>query len=170
MKSKARDISSTLDISDFRVNPEVNDGKDYAFAETVRNRDARKCLPGCMKTCCRDLVGFTEAAGLPAVSKGPRWRSSSPAPVDGCDLPRRNPRKESVSREDKAKEFTNRYGRHRDAFERRRSPPGFWDADFPTTPELEQQRVVAEEMRRKKVEDMRKEAGKGNKGRYVYRD
>ncbi|CUS13382.1 unnamed protein product [Tuber aestivum] len=168
-KSKARDIS-TLDISDFRVNPQVNDGKDYAFAETVRNREARKCLPGCMKTCCRDLVGFTEAAGLPAASKGPRWRSSSPASVGDSELPRRSPRKEPVNKEDKAKEFTNRYGRHRDAFERRRSPPGFWDADFPTTQELEQRRVAAEEMRRKRVEDMRKEAQRGSKGRFVYRD
>ncbi|PWW76759.1 hypothetical protein C7212DRAFT_357733 [Tuber magnatum] len=168
-KSKARDISM-LDISDFRVNPQVNDGKDYAFAESVRNREARKCLPGCMKTCCRDLIGFTEAAGLPAVSKGPRWRSSSPTPVEGCELPRRSPREGPVSNEDKAKEFTNRYGRHRDAFERRGSPPGFWDADFPTTPELEQQRVASEQMRRKKVEDMRKEAERGSKGRFVYRD
>lgn len=168
-KSKARDIS-TLDISDFRVNPEVNGGKDYAFTETVRNREARKCLPGCMKTCCRDLVGFAEAAGLPAVSKGPRWRSSSPALVEDCELPRRSLRNEPVSKEDKAKEFTNRYGRHRDAFERRRSPPGFWDADFPTTQELEQQRVAAEEMRKKKVEDMRKEAERGSKGRFVFKD
>jgi len=168
-KSKARD-RSTLDISDFRVNPEVNGGKDYAFAETVRNREARKCLPGCMKTCCRDLVGFTEAAGLPAVSKGPRWRSSSPVLVEDCEPPRRSWRNEPASKEDKAKEFTNRYGRHRDAFERRRSPPGFWDADFPTTQELEQQRVAAEETRKKKVEDMRKEAERGSKGRFVFKD
>ncbi|RPB02609.1 hypothetical protein L873DRAFT_1732916 [Choiromyces venosus 120613-1] len=168
-KSKVRDIS-TLDISDFRVNPEVNDGKDYAFAETVRNREARKCLPGCMKTCCRDLVGFTEAAGLPALSKGPRWRSSSPAPLEDHELPRRGLRNEPVDKEDKAREFTNRYGRHRDAFERRRSPPGFWDADFPTTQELEQQRTAAEEMRKKKVEDMRKEAERSSKGRFVYKD
>jgi len=168
-KSKARDISA-LDIFDFRVNPEVNGGKDYAFTETVRNREARKCLPGCMKACCRDLVGFAEAAGLPAVSKGPKWRSSSPALVEDCELPGRSLRNGPVSKEDKAKEFTNRYGRHRDAFERRRSPPGFWDADFPTTQELEQQRVAAEEMRKNKVEDMRKEAERGSKGRFVFKD
>lgn len=150
-----------LDISHFRVNPDVNEGRDYAFAETVRNRDARRCLPGCAKTCCRELAGFIEAAGLPSPApRGPRWRSSSPpASVD----------KFRVREEALDKTFTAKFGKHRDAFARRRSPPGFWNADFPDTQAIEKQNEEAEEMRVQKVEDMRREAEKGGKGRYVYR-
>lgn len=161
--------ASMLDISDFKVNPEVNDGRDYAFAETVRNREARKCLPGCVKACCRDLVGFTKAAGLPVVNRGPRWRSSSPAPIEDDEVQQRGSGNEAVEKEDIAKEFTNRYGRHRDAFGRMETPPGFWNSHFPSTQELGEQRQQAEEMRRKKVEGMRKEAEKGPKARIVYR-
>lgn len=153
-----------LDISHFRVNPDVNEGRDYAFAETVRNREARRCLPGCAKTCCKELSGFVEAAGLPSPApRGPRWRSSSPpASVD----------KFRVREEPEAldKKFTAKFGKHRDAFARRRSPPGFWNADFPDTQAIEKQNEEAEEMRMQKVEDMRREAEKGGKGRYVYRD
>lgn len=152
-----------LDISHFRVNPDVNGGRDYAFAETVRNREARKCLPGCTKTCCKELAGFVEAAGLPPPApRGPRWRSSSPpASVD-----------ETRDREEEEpldKKFTAKFGKHRDAFARRRSPPGFWNADFPDTQDIEKQNEAAEEMRMQRVEEMRREAEKGGKGRYVYR-
>lgn len=153
--------SNKLDISHFRVNPDVNEGRDYAFAETVRNREARRCLPGCAKTCCKELAGFVKAAGLPSPApRGPRWRSSSPpASVD----------KFCVREEALDKKFTAKFGRHRDAFARRRSPPGFWNADFPDTQAIEKQNEEAEEMRMQKVEDMRREAEKGGKGRYVYR-
>lgn len=152
-----------LDITNFRVNPDLNEGRDYAFAETVRNREARKCLPGCAKTCCKELAGFVEAAGLPTPApRGPRWRSSSPPTFvdEGCE------RKEEAL----DKEFTAKFGKHRDAFARRRSPPGFWDADFPDTQDIENQNEAAEEIRMQKVEDMRREAEKGGKGRYIYKN
>lgn len=154
-----------LDISHFRVNPDVNEGRDYAFAETVRNREARKCLPGCMKTCCKELAEFVEAAGLPSPApRGPRWRSSSPpASVDMA----RGSRVEEEEALDK--QFTAKFGKHRDAFARRKSPPGFWNADFPDTQAIKEQNKAAEEMRAHKVKEMRREAEKGAKGRYVYR-
>lgn len=154
-----------LDISHFRVNPDVNEGRDYAFAETVRNREARKCLPGCVKTCCKELAGFVEAAGLPSPApRGPRWRSSSPpASIDGTRV------NEVEEEEALDKQFTAKFGKHRDAFARRRSPPGFWNADFPDTQVIGEQNKAAEEMRMQKVEGMKKEAEKGGKGRYVYK-
>lgn len=158
-----RDLSK-LDISHFRVNPDMNEGRDYAFAETVRSREARKCLPGCAKTCCRELVGFVEAAGLPLPApRGPRWRSSSP--LEFIDEARERAEQEPLD-----KKFAARFGKHRDAFARRRSPPGFWDADFPDTQDIEKQIEAAEDMRMQKVEEMRREAEKGGKGRYVYKD
>lgn len=155
-----------LDMSHFRVNPDMNEGRDYAFAETVRNREARKCLPGCVKTCCKELAGFVEIAGLPSPApRGPRWRSSSPPA--SIDETRANEVEEEEALD---KQFTAKFGKHRDAFARRRSPPGFWNADFPDTQVIGEQNKAAEEMRMQKVEGMRKEAEKGGKGRYVYRD
>ncbi|RPB17231.1 hypothetical protein P167DRAFT_515522 [Morchella conica CCBAS932] len=163
-KQKSNSRQSKLDISHFRVNPKVNGGRDYAFVETVRDRGARKCLPGCAKTCCKGLIGFVEAAGLPSPPpKGPRWRSSPPpASTDtACD------EEGEVALDAR---FTARFGRHRDAFPRRKSPPGFWDADFPDTQDLERQHGAAEEMRLRKIEEMRREAEKGEKGRYIYKN
>ncbi|KAH8149440.1 uncharacterized protein LAJ45_06519 [Morchella importuna] len=144
-KQKSNSRQSKLDISHFRVNPKVNGGRDYAFVETVRDRGARKCLPGCAKTCW------------------PRWRSSPPpASTDtACD------EEGEVALDAR---FTARFGRHRDAFPRRKSPPGFWDADFPDTQDLERQHGAAEEMRLRKIEEMRREAEKGEKGRYIYKN
>lgn len=160
-KQGPRDLSK-LDISHFRVNPDVNEGRDYAFAETVRNREARRCLPGCAKTCCKELAGFVEAAGLPSPApRGPRWRSSSPPASVNETRARELP---------PDKKFTAKFGKHRDAFARRRSPPGFWNADFPDTQAIEKQNEAAEEMRMQKVEDMKREAEKGGKGRYIYKD
>lgn len=154
-----------LDISHFRVNPDVNEGRDYAFAETVRNREARKCLPGCMKTCCKELAEFVEAAGLPSPApRGPRWRSSSPP--TSVDMIRGSRAEEAETLD---KQFTAKFGKHRDAFARRKSPPGFWNADFPDTQAIKEQNKAAEEMRVHKVEEMKREAEKGAKGRYVYR-
>ncbi|KAI5841467.1 hypothetical protein DFP73DRAFT_125703 [Morchella snyderi] len=163
-KQKSYPRQSKLDISHFRVNPKVNNGRDYAFVETVRDREARKCLPGCAKTCCKGLTGFVEAAGLPSPPhKGPRWRSSPPLASNDTAFDEEG----EVALDAR---FTARFGRHRDAFPRRKSPPGFWDADFPDTQDLERQHEAAEEMRLQKVEEMRREAEKGGKGRYIYKN
>jgi hypothetical protein len=43
----------TLTISDFKVNPNVNQGIAYAFKDVVRGREQRRCLQGCVKPeCC----------------------------------------------------------------------------------------------------------------------
>ncbi|KAK4945664.1 hypothetical protein LTR66_014374, partial [Elasticomyces elasticus] len=38
-----------LTLDDFRVNPASNQNQDYAYTETIRGRDQRRCLPGCTK-------------------------------------------------------------------------------------------------------------------------
>ncbi|KAI5787207.1 DNA repair protein endonuclease SAE2/CtIP C-terminus-domain-containing protein [Geopyxis carbonaria] len=154
------------DVRDFRVNPKLNQGYDYAFQETVRRKEERKCLPGCTKACCRDMGKFVEAAGLPVMPKGPRWRSSSPAPPvqSSQDI-----RDEQARAQEEHREFVQKYGRHRDAFPRRNTPPGFWESDFPDTQQLKKQHGEAEEMQRKRAEEMRREAEKGARGRFTYR-
>lgn len=143
------------DVTAFKINPAANQGLDYAYHETVRDREERRCLPGCTRVCCRDLGKFIKAAGLPLVQRrGPKWRSSSPTPSQ---------------QPEEQEEFVHRYGRHREAFPRRVSPPGFWESDMPDTQALARQHQEADRIERKKVEMRRKEAEKGDKGRFVRR-
>ncbi|KAI5796708.1 hypothetical protein FPQ18DRAFT_302902 [Pyronema domesticum] len=62
-------------LNAFKINPNYNQGLDYAFTETVRSKEARKCLPSCTKYCCKNgLKKFLESAGMPrAPQNGPRW-------------------------------------------------------------------------------------------------
>lgn len=148
-------------VNDFRINPAANEGLDYAFLETVRRRDERKCLPGCTRTCCRDIGKFLEAAGLPPVHRdGPRWRSSSPPKS-------RNDGEQGI--EELKQKFVDNYGRHKEAFPRRKTPPLFWASDMPTTQELQRQHEDAERIEAEKIVHRRREAEKGDKGRYIRR-
>lgn len=65
--------------------------------------------------------------------------------------------------------FANEHGKHKQAFERRSTPPGYWRADFPTTQEQATDRQTAEEMKRKEVEDRHREAMREG-GRWMFRD
>lgn len=144
----------TLGPEDFRINPLHNSGLDFAFHSTVRG-SARKCLPGCSKPCCRSLGKFVEAAGLPLPPKTPKWRV-----VEG----------EEEMEEDGLghKRFIERYGKHRGQWERRRTPPGFWDSEMPDEEVVRERNEEAERRRGEKAEEMRREAERG--GRWIYRE
>jgi hypothetical protein len=68
-----------------------------------------------------------------------------------------------------AKELSKRHGKHRHAYERRKSPPGFWRADFPTTQEQATDRAEAHKFERELVQKRYEEAMRGN-GAYIFRD
>lgn len=65
--------------------------------------------------------------------------------------------------------FTKQHGKQREAFERRVTPPGFWDTDFPTTQDAAQNRSKALEIKRKTVAERWREAIRGD-GRWIFRD
>jgi hypothetical protein len=71
--------------------------------------------------------------------------------------------------EAKTQELANRYGTHRFHYSRMRSPPGFWNADFPNTQELEQERSEAAQRERQTVRDRHREAMRPG-GRWLFRD
>ena len=175
-----------LRLDDFKVNPGFNQGLNFAFTETVRKREQRKCLPGCIRSeCC----GFTlrkvvEIGGLPTPPQtGLRWDSSQEEDEEQglleWFLESDKGRIQSMSvkeRSDmlilaKTKRFANEHGRHRNAFERPKSPPGFWRTDMPTTQELEEDREEARRLEREKLEERWREAMKEDgKGRWKFRD
>ncbi|OJD31492.1 dna repair protein sae2 [Diplodia corticola] len=174
---------SDLNLSDFKINPNANAGLDFAFTEVVRNHDVRRCLPGCTKyECCgRELHGMVRAGLKPPLPHS-FWENSqsqqerpfineqeaedhrylgwfmgsgySRDRVDAMPIVQR----EDLVVQAKVKLLANQVGRHRNAHERSRTPPGFWRVDFPGTQEREKDKEEAQRREREVVEERWREA------------
>jgi hypothetical protein len=168
---------ANLGRDDFKINPEFNNGDDYAFTEVVRGRAERADLPGCTDPdCCgKHFRGMAQAERQAA---GPSL-IHRPADIKLLedylgDLQYKlgsmtRQEKEELWLEAKTRELANKHGKHRHRFSRRQSPPGFWNADFPTTQENQEERE--EEARREKalVEERYMDAMRGG-GKWLFRD
>lgn len=168
---------SSLTLDDFKVNPDFNDGENFAFAEVVRKRTERESLAGCTDPqCCgkaframaaseRDAVGPTlvtqseniklleDYLGEEAFLLGTMTREE----------------KEGLWLEAKTKQLADKFGKHRHRYHRRPSPPGFWNADFPTTQEEARDRMEGEKMERTLIQERHREAMRTG-GRWIFRD
>lgn len=164
--------ASSLRLEDFKINPKYM-GTDFAFADTIRGRDARQNLHACTRAdCCGGALekvikmggtamsGRTDADALKAFV-GPAWQA-----LIGAKKP--NEAKQLVQQAH-AFCFANEHGKHRQAFERRSTPPGYWRADFPTTQEQAVDRKTADDLQRKEVEARHREAMR-ECGRWIFRD
>jgi hypothetical protein len=163
-----------LGLDDFRVNPKTNGNLGYAFRESVRKREEKKCLPGCTREeCCGAIRRFIAAGGLPQDTSlsddeltlqgylGPAFASIIHTATEAA--------KQDMLIEARAKAFADRHGKHREMFQRRSTPPGFWRTEMPTTQELEQDWEDARIQERQKVEERWRDAMRGG-GRYMFRD
>ncbi|KAF8454975.1 hypothetical protein BGX38DRAFT_1140782 [Terfezia claveryi] len=164
-----------LNISDFAINADKARGFKYAYQEVIRKRDERKCLPGCMGSCCKELRDFLAKAGMPPglPSKAPKWRSS---PIPGSS--QLQPDEEEFDEDEEEplqvdrgqlRQFVDKFAKHRNMFDRDKSPEGFWASEFPDTQEVDERKTKAKGEERKKVADMKREAGKRG-GRWVFKD
>lgn len=173
-----------LTLNDFKINPQYNGGLDYAFSEVIRNRDERKCLPGCTRPdCCgNSFRKVIEIGGALAGPKQSLWDNDDDLEADqrlleqflGTDAQNRLRRmtteqKKEMLMEAHVERLAQKHGRHKAAFARRVTPPGFWDADFPSSQEQEKYRRKAEQMEREKVEERYQEAMRTG-GRWMFRD
>jgi len=173
-----------LTLNDFKINPQYNGGLDYAFSEVVRNRDERKCLPGCTQPdCCgNSFRKVIEIGGALAGPKPGLWDNDDDLEADqrlleqylGTDARYRLRRmtteqKKAMLMEAQVERLAQKHGRHKATFARRVTPPGFWDADFPSSQEQEKNRRKAEQMERDKVEERYQEAMR-SRGRWMFRD
>ncbi|KAL2001594.1 hypothetical protein VTN02DRAFT_1549 [Thermoascus thermophilus] len=154
-----------LDLNCFKINPERNQGMDFAFDEVVRKKDERKCLSVCTRPdCCGDRFRAMVRAG---------GHASASSNSDGADLQIledylgdqkdmlntiSDKERQDLLIDAKARLLANQYGKHRYTYERARSPPGFWRADMPDTQELEQDREAARKLEREKVMERYREA------------
>lgn len=168
---------SDLRLEDFKINPKFNKGYNYAYAEVVRRKDERSCIPGCVDMdCCGKQF---RAMALAERGTGPR----TPAQVTedrklleeylGDKAYRlfsmTKEEKDEVWLEAKTKELADRIGKHRHRFSRMKSPPGFWRTDFPDTQEGQQEKEDAARREREIVQERYREAMRPG-GKWVFRD
>lgn len=164
---------SELKLSDFKPNPSYNQGYSFAFAETVRKRADRACLMGCTRPeCCGSTFRALAAAAAPLSSSQEEklLEEHLGDAYDGMQFSQMSPeeRKELVLQA-RTRELANKHGKHRHAYERQTTPPGYWRVDFPTTQEEREDREKAAELERKLVGERWAEAMRKG-GRYVFRD
>lgn len=181
---RARPLAS-LRPTDFKLNPARNQGLDHPFSEVVRNRDLRKCMPGCKRPgCCgTKLRKAVEIGGYIAPRKS---GLSNPSPEKDVEEDERlleeylgdnkshlqgmlAEERQELLLQAKTEQFANLYGKHRYVYGRPQSPPGYWDTDMPSTPRQKEYQAAAMAHEIEKTADMYKEAMRPN-GLYKFRD
>ncbi|OAX80236.1 hypothetical protein ACJ72_05435 [Emergomyces africanus] len=160
-----------LGFEHFKLNPEKNQGLDYAFDEVVRRKDFRKSLPGCIRPeCCGK--GFRAMAKL----KGFGTAGNDDVSLEDLDQEDRKVLDEYLGDNSivletmtekelrdllldaRTRHLANQFGKHRHVHERARSPPGFWRTDMPSTQELERDREEAKMLEQEKLAERYREA------------
>lgn len=168
---------SELRLDDFKINPQANEGHNFAFSEVVRDKDERACLPGCVDMhCCGKQFRALALSHRPDPPLTAAQRQEEQRLLEEY-LGDYAYRLATMTREErselwveaKTRELANKYGKHRNRFSRMRSPPGFWNADFPSTQELETDKSEAANRERQTVQERHREAMRPG-GRWIFRD
>lgn len=162
-----------LKAHDFKPNPAYNQGYSYAFSEAIRKRGDRMCLPGCTNPqCCgshfRVLAGALEP--LSAVQEEAlleEYLGDAYNTVMSTQMA--SDERTELILQARTKKMAKDNGKHKEAYERRRTPPGFWRVDFPTTQEQEDDRGRAKQLEIQAVQERWLEAQKKG-GRWIFRD
>ncbi|KAF7553426.1 hypothetical protein G7046_g7108 [Stylonectria norvegica] len=159
--------ASELRLEDFKINPQANEGHDFAFTEVVRDRSERDCLPGCTDMhCCGKQFRALALSQRPNPPLTAVQRQEEQKLLEGF-LGDHSYRLAAMGKEErddlwveaKTQELANKYGKHRHRFSRMRSPPGFWNADFPSTQELEAERVEAGQREKQVIQESQPPSG-----------
>lgn len=169
--------AAELRPDDFKINPKANKGHDYAFSEVVRDRSERAQLPGCVdEHCCGPMFRSLAESEYPDDPTIGEWRQDEQKLLEEY-LGDYAYRLAGMSREERKKlwiearmqQIANKHGKHKHHTSRMRSPPGFWEFDFPNTQEIEAERAEAAKREKKKVQERHREAMRPG-GRWLFRD
>lgn len=173
-----------LSLKDFKINPAGNFGLDYAYVDVTRGRECR-FLPGCTRReCCGDQ--FLKMAELGGVKPKPRslWDISSSQDGESADdrllreyMGENDEVIASMSKEAKEEALTrakaavlaDKFGRHRQQWQRSRTPPGYWRTEFPNTQEALMDQQESKRREREEVEMRWREAMRSG-GRWMFID
>lgn len=168
---------ASLKLDDFKINPKFNNGHNFAFTEVVRNKDERAEIPGCVDPqCCGKHFRAMAQSELEAAGPSLTHRAADIALLEDYlgdqvyklgSMSRQE--KEELWLEAKTRELANKHGKHRHRFTRRQSPPGFWNADFPSTQENQADRAEGERREKRMLEERYMEAMRDG-GRWLFRD
>jgi FtsZ-binding cell division protein ZapB len=162
-----------LSVKDFKPNPEYNQGYSYAFSETVRKRADRMCLPGCTNPQCCGSTFRAFAEAQPPLSASQEETLLEDYLGDAYShmqlTQMASEEREELVLQARTKKMAKESGKHREAYERRRTPPGFWRVDFPTTQEQHEDRQRAKEQEKAIVRERWLEAHRRG-GRWIFRD
>lgn len=162
-----------LTIQDFKPNPAYNQGYSYAFSETVRKRGDRMCLPGCTNPqCCGSTFRILAEAQAPltASQEETLLEDYLGEAYDNFSLTQMSPdERAELILQARTKKLAKETGKHRQAYDGRRTPPGFWRVDFPTTQEQHEDRERAKEQAKNLVQERWLEANRKG-GKWVFRD
>ena len=168
---------SELRLSDFKVNPQANEGHDFAFSDVVRDKDERACLSGCtdMHCCGKEFRALAESMRPnPPLTTAQRQEEQKLLEDHLGDYCYRLASMGKNERDElwlvaKTEELANKYGKHRHRFSRMRSPPGFWNTDFPNTQEMEAEKAEAAKREKAAIQGRYREAMKAG-GKWMFRD
>ncbi|KAF4339787.1 ubiquitin thiolesterase [Fusarium beomiforme] len=168
---------SDLRPDDFKINPQANEGHDFAFSDVVRDRNERSRMQGCTDLHCCGKEWRAHALAErpnPPLTASQRQEEQKLLEEYLGDFAYRLGTMDKKEREElwieaKTQELANRYGTHRFHYSRMRSPPGFWNADFPNTQEIEKERLEAAQREKQTVKDRHREAMRPG-GRWLFRD
>ncbi|KAK4201442.1 DNA repair protein endonuclease SAE2/CtIP C-terminus-domain-containing protein [Triangularia verruculosa] len=177
--SRLRDKSlAQLRLDDFKVNPKLNKGFKHAFNEVVRGKADRAKLTGCNDyNCCGRHYRAVAESEFRASGPGVLSRTEGIEMMEEYLGPQAH-KLAVMSREEqrevwmkaKSQQIANKFGRHRDRFERQPSPPGYWNPDMPTTQEIQENREEAARRERRQIEERWREAMKVGGGRWMFKD
>ncbi|GAT20306.1 hypothetical protein RIB2604_00608990 [Aspergillus luchuensis] len=157
-----------LELTHFRINPNYNQGVNFAFSSVIRTTDERKCAKGCMRpSCCGGKFhAMARLGGLPTNATSNKDREQEEQKILEDYLGEEAHILDKLSTEDRksllqeanARLIANRFGKHRHHHQRSGSPPGYWRTDMPDTQELQRDHEEAREIEREKVRDRYREA------------
>jgi hypothetical protein len=169
-----------LSLNHFKINPETNEGLDFAYRDVVRNHHDRKCLSGCTDKCCVDKWRALAHTLYDTDNRGDETLDQQIS-NNSLLLDMLGPGSEEMIRtltpaarvnlieEGRVRQMSARYSKHRAAHPRAESPPGFWDTDMPGTQETAENREKAEKLEREEVERRYRDAMRGG-GRWIFAD
>ncbi|KAI1345080.1 DNA repair protein endonuclease SAE2/CtIP C-terminus-domain-containing protein [Xylariaceae sp. FL0016] len=163
---------SQLRLDDFKINPEVNEGYDYAFADVVRGKEERASLEGCTKDCCKRGFRLVALAARETTSTLDFQSLLETYLGDECYrlATMSQHAKEAMWLEAKIKDLAKKCSKHeRHRFQRVGSPPGFWRVDFPTTQENREDSEEAAKMEAERIEERYREAMRLG-GKWIFKD
>ncbi|KAF2688599.1 hypothetical protein K458DRAFT_484597 [Lentithecium fluviatile CBS 122367] len=164
---------SELSQYDFKPNPKYNQGYTHAFSETVRKRNDRLCLPGCTNISCCGSNFRTLASAAPPLSSSQEEELLQDYLGDAYDVfgltQMSQDERNEVVLQARTRHMANEHGKHRQAYEGRRSPPGFWRVGFPSTQSQAEDRQKALKLQQDVVRERWLEAMRKN-GKWMFRD